>query len=111
MTTNKRRLAWSWEIIQDAKKYGAPDGNFIESKKPRPYSSYMALVSDINNAKPTCYEEVTCYSPKILYLCINGISLSTCTIFQIIVEDLSLKKHSLEHVRTLLHYFLHTYAR
>ena len=45
------------------------------------------------------------------YLCIHGIGLSTCTIFQITIEDLSLKNHFLEHVRAMLHYFPHTYAR
>jgi hypothetical protein len=33
-STKKRRPAWSREIIQDAEKYGAPDGSFRESKKP-----------------------------------------------------------------------------
>jgi hypothetical protein len=59
MITNKRRPAWDQNIIQDAEKYGAPDGTFKESKKRRPYSSYMALLSDIIDAKPTCYKEAT----------------------------------------------------
>jgi hypothetical protein len=58
MTTNKRRPDWAREIIQDAEKYGAPYGYFIERKKPQPYSSYMALLSDIIDVEPTCYEEV-----------------------------------------------------
>jgi hypothetical protein len=57
MNTKKRRPAWAREIIQDAEKYGAPDGSFRESKRPRPYSSYVALLSDIIDAEPTCYEE------------------------------------------------------
>jgi hypothetical protein len=57
MITNKRRPSWAWEIIQDAEKYGAPDGTFRESKKQQSYSSYMALLSDIIDAEPTCYEE------------------------------------------------------
>jgi hypothetical protein len=55
--TKKRRQAWARQIIQDVEKYGAPDGPFRESKRPRPYSSYVALLSDIIDAKPTCYEE------------------------------------------------------
>jgi hypothetical protein len=50
------------------------------------------------------------YSPKMLYLRIHGIGLSTCTIFQINVEDISLKSHFLEHVCNLLHYFPRTYS-
>jgi hypothetical protein len=59
MSTKKRRLAWACEIIQDADKYGAPSGSFRERKKPRQYSSYMALLCDIIDAEPTCYEEAT----------------------------------------------------
>jgi hypothetical protein len=51
-----------------------------------------------------------CYSPKIPYLCIHGIGLSTCIIFQITAEELYLKNHFLEHVRALLHYFPRTYT-
>jgi hypothetical protein len=57
VNTKKRRLAWAREIIQDAKKYGAPDGSFRESKRLRPYSSYAALLSDTIDAESTCYEE------------------------------------------------------
>ena len=57
MNTKKRRPNWAREIIQDAEKYGALDGSFRESKRPRPYSSYVALLSDIIDAKPTSYEE------------------------------------------------------
>ena len=57
MITYKRRPAWAREIIQDAEKYGAPDGTFRESKRPRTYSSYMALLSDIIDADASNYEE------------------------------------------------------
>jgi hypothetical protein len=50
MNTKKRRPTWVREIIQDAEKYGAPNGSFRESKRPRPYSSYVALLSDIIDA-------------------------------------------------------------
>jgi hypothetical protein len=57
MITKKRRPSWAHEIIQDVEKYGAPDGSFRENKKPRPYSSYVALLCDIIDVEPTCYEE------------------------------------------------------
>jgi hypothetical protein len=56
--TRKRRPSRAHEIIQDVEKYGAPDGTFRERKRPKPYSSYMALLSDIIDVEPTCYEEV-----------------------------------------------------
>jgi hypothetical protein len=59
MSTKKRRPSWAREIIQDAEKYGAPEGSFRESKRPRPYSSYVALLGDITDVEPTSYEEAT----------------------------------------------------
>jgi hypothetical protein len=56
--TNKRIPTWACEIIQDVEKYGATDGYFRERKKPRPYSSYVALLCDIIDVNPTYYEEV-----------------------------------------------------
>jgi hypothetical protein len=44
-------------MIQDAKKYGAIDGPFRESKRARPYSSYVALLCDIIDAEHSSYEE------------------------------------------------------
>ena len=49
----KRKLAWARALIQDAERYGAPEGSLKESKKPRIYSSYMALLSDIIDVKPS----------------------------------------------------------
>ena len=57
--THERRQDWAWEIIQDVEKYGAPDETSIESKRPQPYSSYVALLSDIINAEPSSYKETT----------------------------------------------------
>ena len=56
--THKRRPAWAREIIQDEEKYGVPDGTSRESKKPRTYSSYVALMRDIVDVEPSSYEEV-----------------------------------------------------
>jgi hypothetical protein len=57
MNNKKRILAWDREIIQDSEKYDALDGSFRESKRPRPYSSYVSLLSDIIDVEPTNYEE------------------------------------------------------
>ena len=57
MNKHKRRPTWAREIIQDAEKYGAPDGTSKESKRPQPYSIYVALLCDIINAEPSSYEE------------------------------------------------------
>lgn len=55
--THKRRPTWARELIQDAEKYGAPDGSLRESKRPRTYSSCVALLSDIIDAEPSSFKE------------------------------------------------------
>jgi hypothetical protein len=45
------------ELIQDGEKYGAPEGAMRQSKKPKPFSSYMALMCDLIKNEPTCFEE------------------------------------------------------
>jgi hypothetical protein len=55
--TTKKRQNWARESIQDVEKYGAPDRIFRESKKPRPYFSYIALFCDIIEEESTNYEE------------------------------------------------------
>jgi hypothetical protein len=55
----KRRPAWAQELIRDAKRIGVPEKSFRESKKPKPYSSYVACLCDIMDAKPSSYEEAT----------------------------------------------------
>jgi hypothetical protein len=56
--SHKRKLAWERELIQDAEKYGAPKGTMRQSKKPKPFSKYMALMCDLIEKEPTCFEEV-----------------------------------------------------
>ena len=56
---HKRKLAWVQEVILDAEKYGAPEGIHRESKRPRPYSIYVALLCDIIDKEPSNYEEAT----------------------------------------------------
>jgi hypothetical protein len=43
----KRRPAWAQELIRDAKRVDAPEKSFRESKKSKPYSSYVACLCDI----------------------------------------------------------------
>ena len=45
--SHNRNLPWAHEIIQDAERYGAPEGSSRESKKPKPFSSYVALMCDL----------------------------------------------------------------
>ena len=40
-------------------KYDTPDGMHRESKRPRPYNSYVALLCDIIDKDPSNYEEAT----------------------------------------------------
>jgi hypothetical protein len=54
---HKRKPAWARELIQDGEKYGAPEGTMRQSKKPKPYSNYMALMCDLIKKEPTCFEE------------------------------------------------------
>ena len=55
--SHKRKPAWASELIQDAERYGAPEGSLRESKRPHTYSSYVALLSDIIDAEPSSFEE------------------------------------------------------
>jgi hypothetical protein len=54
---HKRKPTWAREIIQDAEKYGALEGTMRQSKKPKPFSGYMALMCDLVEKEPTCFEE------------------------------------------------------
>ena len=55
--SRKRRHAWEREIIQEAERYGAPKGSTRISKKPKPFSNYVALMCDLVDQEPTNYEE------------------------------------------------------
>jgi hypothetical protein len=55
--SHKRRPTWAREIFQDAEKYGAREGTMRQSKKPNPFSNYMALMCDLIRNEPTCFEE------------------------------------------------------
>ena len=56
---HKRKPTWVREEILDAERYGTPEGIHRESKRPRPYSSYVALLCDIIDKEPSNYEEAT----------------------------------------------------
>jgi hypothetical protein len=55
--SRKRRPTWAQELIIDAERIGAPEKYFRESKKAKSYSSYVACLCDIMDAKPSSYEE------------------------------------------------------
>ena len=57
MISHKRNLAWAREIIQDGEKYGVPKGTMRQVKKPKPFSNYMALMCDLLEKEPMCFEE------------------------------------------------------
>jgi hypothetical protein len=44
-------------MIQDEYKYGVPEGTTRQVKRPKPFSSYMALMCDLLEEEPTCSEE------------------------------------------------------
>jgi hypothetical protein len=48
--SRKRRPTWVQEIIRDVEIIGAPEKYFRESKKPKPYSNYVACLCDIMDA-------------------------------------------------------------
>jgi hypothetical protein len=54
---HKRKPAWARELIQDREKYGVPKGTTRHVKKPMPFSNYMALMCDLLEKEPTCFEE------------------------------------------------------
>jgi hypothetical protein len=51
--SHKRKIAWAREIIQYGEKYGVLEGTTRQVKRPRPFSSYMALMCDILEKEPT----------------------------------------------------------
>jgi hypothetical protein len=54
---HKRKPAWARELIQDGEKYGVPEGTMRQVKRPKPFSSYMALMCDLLEKEPTCFED------------------------------------------------------
>ena len=55
--SRKRKPAWAREIIQEAERYGAPEGSTRVSKRPKTFSNYVALMCDLVDQEPSNYEE------------------------------------------------------
>jgi hypothetical protein len=53
----KRKPGWFKETVQEAKKIVAPKGTFRESKSPHRFGGYVALMSSINDAESSSFEE------------------------------------------------------
>ena len=54
--SHKRKLAWACEIIHKAERYGVPEGSTRQSKNPKPFPSYVALMCDLVDKEPTYFE-------------------------------------------------------
>ena len=54
---HKRKLAWVWQAIQGAKRYGALEENHRERKRTRSCFRYVALLCDFIDKDPSSYEE------------------------------------------------------
>jgi hypothetical protein len=54
---HKRNPAWARELIQDGEKYGVPQKTTRQVKRPKPFSSYTALMCDLLEEESTCFEE------------------------------------------------------
>ena len=48
---------WEQEVIEEAEIIGVPEGTIRERKKPKPYPSYVALMCNLVDIEPTCFEE------------------------------------------------------
>jgi hypothetical protein len=55
--SHKRKPTWARELIQYGEKYGVSEGTTRQVKKPNPFSSYMALMCNLLDEEPTCFEE------------------------------------------------------
>jgi hypothetical protein len=54
---HKRKPAWARELMQDGEKYGVPQRTTRQVKRPKPFSSYTALMCDLVEEEPICFEE------------------------------------------------------
>ena len=55
--SHKRKPTWAQELLQDAERYGAPDGMHKERKIPKQYNNDLALLCDIINKEHSNYKE------------------------------------------------------
>jgi hypothetical protein len=54
---HKKKPAWARELIQDGEKYGVPQETTRQVKRPKPFSSYTALMCDLLEEEPTCLKK------------------------------------------------------
>ena len=54
--SHKRNPSWSYEIIQEVERYGAPKGSTRQRKKSEPFPSYVDLMLDLVDKEPNCFE-------------------------------------------------------
>ena len=47
MISQKRKPAWVREVIEEAKRHGAPEGTIRERNKPKLYISCVSLMCDL----------------------------------------------------------------
>ena len=57
--SHKGKPTWEWEIICEAKSYGALEGIHRERKTENTYNSYLSLLCDIIEREPSTYEDDT----------------------------------------------------
>ena len=57
LISRKRKPSWACELIEEEKIHGSPEGAILERKKPKSYPGYMALMCDLVDKEPTCFEE------------------------------------------------------
>ena len=55
--SHKRKPTREHEVIQEVERFGAPEGSSRERKKSKPFSSYVALMCNLVDQEPSCYEE------------------------------------------------------
>jgi hypothetical protein len=48
----RKRPAWLESTLEEAKKHKSPSGTFKQSKKPKRFSSYAALMISLVNPEP-----------------------------------------------------------
>ena len=59
VVSHKRMHDSVHEIIVDAKIYRVSEVTLIESTKPNPYPNCVALMCNLVDKEPTCFEETT----------------------------------------------------
>ena len=53
--STRRRPSWACDIIQEAERYGSREGR----KRLKIHSNYVALMCNLVDEEPTCFEEAS----------------------------------------------------